>query len=483
MILFFPSAGWVLAKQVRTSTFSINYPAMTSKSTLLFLLSWLLTPFIFAQDFLLTNVQLVSMETGQISKNQALLVTQGKIKAIFPTADLPKSVQEVPRMDGKGAFVFPGLAEFHAHLPVAADGSTQLQEESMWLYLANGVLRIRSMLGHPSHLALRERVNSGQLMGPRVFISGPSFNATSVIDPQQAAAMVREQKQAGYDHLKIHPGLTLDEMWAIAKEAKQENIPFGGHVPLEVGIQNALQSGFKSVEHIDGYMEGLLPSMVTIDPSTSGPFNLNLAGQVDWSKLPDLIKKTLDQGTYLAPTLTLFDRYFGYIPADTFRLAPEMKYLPGVLIQQWVNTKKQLEVAGMLAEERVAPYLAFRRKLFMEMHRAGVPMLMASDSPQVFNVPGFSIHHEMTLMAEAGMSNLEILKTGTLVPARYMGAENSWGQLKEGMEADFVLVEGNPLLDLKTTQKPLAVVVRGKWIGRAELQSNLDRIEKNHLRN
>jgi imidazolonepropionase-like amidohydrolase len=483
MILFFPSAGWVLAKQARTSTFSINLPSMTLKPTLLFLLGWFLSPVLFAQDLLLTNVHLVSMETGQLLENHALLLSQGKIKAIYPNANLPKNGQDVQQVDGKGAFVFPGLAEFHAHLPVAADGSTQLQEESMWLYLANGVVRIRSMLGHPSHLALRERVNSGQLMGPRVFISGPSFNATSVTDPQQAAAMVREQKQAGYDHLKIHPGLTLDEMWAIAKEAKQENIPFGGHVPLEVGITNALQSGFKSIEHIDGYLEGLLPSTVTIDVNTSGPFNLNLAGQVDWNKLPNLIQMTLDQGTYLAPTLTLFDRYFGYIPADTFRLAPEMKYLPGLLIQQWVNTKKQLERAGMLAEERVAPYLAFRRKLFMEMHRAGVPMIMASDSPQVFNVPGFSIHHEIALMSEAGMSNLEILKTGTLVPARYMGAENSWGQLKEGMEADFVLVEANPLLDLKTTKKPLAVVVRGKWVGRDELQSQLDRIEKNHLRN
>jgi hypothetical protein len=204
---------------------------------------------------------------------------------------------------------------------------------------------------------------------------------------------------------------------------------------------------------------------------------------VDWSKLPELIQLTLTQGSYLAPTLTLFDRYFGYIPADTFRVAPEMKYLPGPLIQQWVNTKKQLERAGMLDKDKVAPYLAFRRKLFMELHRAGIPMLMASDSPQVFNVPGFSIHHEIALMSEAGMSNLEILKTGSVVPAQYMGTESSWGQVKEGFDADFVLVENNPLLDLKTLQKPVGVVIRGQWIERKELQSQLDRIEKNHLRN
>ena len=260
---------------------------MFLKSSFFTFLALLLSPILFAQDLLLTGVHVVSVETGQLLENRTIHVSDGEIKAIIQAGNLPQGSQNIPQIDGKGGFVFPGLAEFHAHLPVSTDGSTQLQEESMWLYLANGVVRIRSMLGHSSHLELRERINSGKLMGPRIVISGPSFSATTVTDPQQAADRVREQKQAGYDHLKIHPGLTLEEMTAIAQTAKQEQIPFGGHVPLEVGIRNALQSGFKSVEHIDGYMEGLLPASLTIDPTTSGPFNLNLASQVDWSKCPN----------------------------------------------------------------------------------------------------------------------------------------------------------------------------------------------------
>lgn len=475
--------GLELVKQGANLKNQLKQTRMTFQSLALTLIFGLFSLVALGQDLVITSVHVVSLETGKIQKDQTLLVKNGNIESIVPAGKLPEAWQQMTQVEGKGSYVFPGLAEFHAHLPVAADGNTQLQEESMWLYLANGVVRIRSMLGHPSHIALRDKLNAGQLIGPKTYISGPSFNANSVTDPAQGAVMVKSQKQEGYDHLKIHPGVLSDEMRAIATAAKAENIPFGGHVPLDVGINQALEDGFKSIEHMDGYMEGLLPSTVTIDPATSGPFNLNLSSQVDWSKLPNLIKKTLDQGTYLAPTLTLFDRYFGYIPADTFRLAPEMKYLPGLQIQQWVNTKKQLERAGMLNKEVVAPYLAFRRKLFLEMHRAGVPMIMASDSPQVFNVPGFSIHHEIALMSEAGMSNLEILKTGALIPAQYMGASGSWGQIKEGYEADFVLVEQNPLLDLKTLQKPVGVVIRGKWIGREELQSQLDRIEKNHLRN
>jgi imidazolonepropionase-like amidohydrolase len=109
-------------------------------------------------------------------------------------------------------------------------------------------------------------------------------------------------------------------------------------------------------------------------------------------------------------------------------------------------------------------------------------MIMASDSPQVFNVPGFSIHHEIALMAEAGMSNYEILRTGTVVPAQYMNATSTWGMIKEGYEADFVLVEKNPLEDLNTMQKPVGVVIRGTWISREELQKQLDQIEANHVR-
>jgi imidazolonepropionase-like amidohydrolase len=455
---------------------------MNVKALILTISALVFSSLVFAQDLLITNVHVVSMDGPELLKNQAVFVSEGKIKSIIPINALSPRMQSEQIIDGKGGYVFPGLAEFHAHLPVANDGSTQLQEESMWLYLANGVLRIRSMLGHPTHIELRDRVNAGQSPGPRVYISGPSFNATSVTSPEQAAQMVREQKNAGYDHLKIHPGVELDEMWAIAKTANEVGIPFGGHVPMAVGIKNALSSGFKSVEHIDGYMEALLPEGLEIDPTTSGPFNLKLSGKVDMQKLPELIRQTLDKGTFIAPTLTLFDRYFGYIPADEFRLAPEMKYLPGQLIQQWVNTKKQLERAGMLDKEFVAPYLEFRRKLFLEMHREGVPMIMASDSPQVFNVPGFSIHHEIALMAEAGMSNYEILKTGSVVPAQYMGEEKNWGMIKEGFEADFVLVEKNPLEDLNTMQKPVGVVIRGRWIGSEELQKQLDRIETNHLR-
>ena len=205
-------------------------------------------------------------------------------------------------------------------------------------------------------------------------------------------------------------------------------------------------------------------------------------GEVDKSLLPDLIKMTLDHHTYVAPTMTLFERYFGYQPASELRQQPEMAYLPGQLVSQWFNTKSQLEGSGVLAEAKVKPYLDFRQWLFLQLHKGGVPMLMSSDSPQVFNVPGFSIHREIESMSKAGMSNYEILKTGSVNCADYFEESGEWGVLKPGAAAEFVMVKNNPLKDLATMQNPEAVMIGGELIQSDELQRQINLIRQKYLR-
>lgn len=422
------------------------------------------------------------MENEQVLANQSIIVENGKILKITPiTSSFDSSVYEV--IDGNGTYVYPGLAEFHSHIPIAQNGDTQLQEEAMWLYLANGVMRVRGMIGHQSHLVLRDKVEAGEIDGPRLFVSGPSFSGGSVSSSAQAVQMVKDEKSAGYDHLKLHPGLSMDEFMAISKTAKELEIPFGGHVSLDVGLEASLKNGYKSIEHMDGYIEAMVPDYSKVlDPNLAGPFTMLLVEEVDVSKLPELIDLTLESGAWIAPTLTLFDRYFGSKPAEDYRNDSEMKYMSSEQIQSWINAKIPYEEKGILTVENVQPYLDFRNKLFMALHNAGVPILMTSDSPQVFNVPGFSIHHEIELMSKAGMSNYEILKTGSVNPARYFDQEGEWGIIKEGASADFVLVEKNPLEDLNTLREPVMVVMKGQIYDRNELKKQLDRIEANHKR-
>ncbi len=434
------------------------------------------------QEKVLGNVHVVDVESGMVLEDRFLILKDGLIMNVFPMSKLPNKGEGMNITDGKGAYVFPGLAEMHAHLPAAIDGNTQLQEETLWLYLSNGVLRIRSMLGHESHLALKKKVLTGEVSGPRMFISGPSLNGTSVESPQMGVQMVGSQKAAGYDHLKLHPGLDVPKFLAIAETAKAVDIPYGGHVSLAVGLETSIQNGYKSVEHMDGYLEAMIADKSKLDPTVAGPFNMLVVGEADQNRLPDLIKMTLKNKTWIAPTLTLFDRYFGYVPADSFRLAPEMKYLPGLQIQQWVTQKKLLESQGVLSKANVQPFLEFRNQLFLSLHEAGVPMIMSSDSPQVFNVPGFSIHHEIEMMSKAGMSNLEILRTGTINPALYFDQKGEWGVIKKGAAADFVLVEKNPLEDLSTMKRPMVVVMGGEFYDRDRLDTELKKIETNNLR-
>lgn len=453
------------------------------KHIVLFLVTCLLSfSYLQAQVQLIQNVHVLSMEDDSILENQAIRVENGKIVEVIPMAKVSNRPNETI-IEGNGAYVFPGLAEFHSHIPVAQNGNTQLQEEAMWLYLANGVLRVRGMIGHASHLPLKARIEAGTLPGPRLFLSGPSFSGGSVSSPEQAAQMVRDEKAAGYDHLKLHPGLEMDEFLAIAKTAKELDIPFGGHVSLDVGLKVSLENGYKSIEHMDGYVEALLPDYSKVfDSDVAGPFTMLLVGEVDMDKMPELVQMSLDHKVWIAPTLTLFDRYFGSKPAEEYRNIPEMKYMSAAQVQNWINAKTPYEEAGILTKENVQPYLDFRNKLLMTLHQAGVPVLMTSDSPQVFNVPGFSIHHEIELMSDAGMSNYEILKSGSVNPALYFEEEGQWGVIKKGASADFVLVKKNPLKDLETLKTPIGVMMKGAYYDWNRLDLELAKIESNHQR-
>ncbi len=435
-----------------------------------------------AQEYALTSINIVDLDKNQVLTDHLIHVKDGKIAAIVPEVSGIPTTKGITVIDGMGAFVVPGLAEMHSHIPTTDNGDFSYIQDVMWLYLANGVLNVRGMIGHPSHLELKKKIDTGEIKGPRIFAAGPSLNGTSVKNPEQGAKMVIDQEAAGYDHLKLHPGLDMPRFLSIANTAKEVGIKYGGHVSLDVGLENALENGYHSVEHMDGYIEALIADKSQLDPQIAGPFSMLLVEKADIEKIPELVQMTLEAEAWIAPTLTLFERFFGFIPADEFRKMSEMKYMPGLQVQQWVNQKKLLENQGVLNEENVQPYLEFRKNLLRTLHEAGVPILMSSDSPQVFNVPGFSIHHEISSMEDAGISPSEILKSGAVNAARYFDKTEEFGLIKEGLSADFILVNGNPLDDLEHLKNPQGVMIRGEWIPQATLQAELERIEAKNER-
>jgi imidazolonepropionase-like amidohydrolase len=427
-----------------------------------------------AQDVtVFRNVAVIPMDTPEprVLEAQSVVVRGERIESIGPVADVavPAGARVV---DGAGRFLLPGLAEMHAHVPGGNDA--RYVEEVLFLFVANGVTTARGMLGEAAHLVLRERLAQHEVLGPRLYTSGPSLNDQGVSSPADAARIVSTQAQAGYDFVKVHPGPTREEYDAAVAAADESGIELAGHVPAAVGIMRALQARQATIDHLDGYVEALAPEPRR---ANGGFFGIDLADAVERSGIPRLVTYTVEQGVWNVPTQTLIEHWPAPEPSvDTLLARPEMAYVSPQTRTQWANSKRQMTSAPGYSADRGRALVAVRRELVKALHDAGAGLLLGSDAPQVFNVPGFSLHREIAAMEAAGLTPYEVLRTGTASPAVFFGAEDEFGTVREGLAADLVLVSGNPLEDTRRLMRPDGVMVRGRWLERAELDARLEAI-------
>lgn len=420
------------------------------------------------------DVHVMRINWDEILEHQDVLVYDKKIVAISPTNDLPYQ-EGIQVIECAGKYILPGLSEMHAHIPLPEDGDDSYVKDVMMLFLAHGVTVIRGMLGDPYHLSLKEQVASGQVLGPRIYTSSPSLNGNSVPTAQEAIDKVRQYATEGYDFLKIHPGIKADVMEALVGSAKESSIRFAGHVPVDVGIERALDYGYWAVDHLDGFVEGLVQSS---SPETinGGFFGYAVTDKTDLSKLEDLSYNTKINGVWMVPTQSLFTRWFSPERADLMMQAPEMSYLPAKTRFAWRGGKERLISDPSYNEEQYHRFLNLRKEIIRALDQNGVGFLLGSDSPQVMNVPGFSIHHEIDALIDAGMGVKEVLLSGTVNPAIFFGMEGEFGSVVEGADADFIIVDENPLENVKTLRNPVGVSIQGKWLSREFLKYELEKI-------
>jgi hypothetical protein len=430
---------------------------------------------------LITDVNIVDVSNGNILENQQVVIDSGKIKIIVVSLD---NVDDyVTKISGKDQFLIPGLAEMHAHIPQPPTIDTRI-EETLFLYLSNGVTTIRGMLGHPSHLELREKALQGEVLSPRIFTASPSFNGNSVTTKEEAIQKVTDYKEQGYDFLKIHPGMQLDVFDQMVETANELNIPFAGHVPVMVGIRHALESKYASIDHVDGYLEGLVPDSEGVDPSSNGFFGYAFTPLADTTKIDELVALSKKNEVWIVPTQSLFERWFAPVSSDELLGQPEMKYMPVSTLEDWKRRKDEsTKPETGFNEKQWNEFKAIRRQLIRKLQENGHGMLLGSDAPQLFNVPGFSIHHETQGMIEAGLNPLEILQSGTVNPAIFFGMEDTFGSIKEGLDADLVLLNSNPLNDISALKGITGVMVRGKWLSKAAIDEKLKQIAANAKNN
>lgn len=422
------------------------------------------------------DVTVIPMDRERRLPGQTVVVRGDRIVALGPVARV-----EVPdgatRVEGRGKFLIPGLAEMHAHIP-GGQASDSAVERTLFLYVAGGLTTIRGMLGHPRHLELRARAASGELLSPTIYAAGPSLNGNSLPDPAAARRAATEQKEAGYDLLKIHPGVSREAFDTLVTVARAVGIPYAGHVPTEVGVARAIEARYASIEHLDGYVEAMVREGAPVGADESAFFGLNLGEHLDESKLPALVAATRKAGVWNVPTQVLLENLVLAGSSAELARRPEMRYVAPETRAQWAEVKESMLQETGSTPESARRTIAMRRKLIKALHAAGAGLLLGSDAPQIYNVPGFSTHRELESLVAAGLTPYQALETGTRNIAKYFGTERETGTVEQGKRADLILLKADPLADIRNTTKRAGVMVRGRWLPQAEIERRLAAVAK-----
>jgi imidazolonepropionase-like amidohydrolase len=415
-----------------------------------------------AQDLAFIGVNVVPMDRNGTLNNQTVIVQDGRIAAVGPVAST-RVPDGALRFEGRGKYLMPGLGEMHGHIPSTLE-PREFTDAVLFLYVANGVTTVRGMQGSPGQLDFRERAKRGELLAPNLYLAGPGFSEKTIKSAEEAIQKVQQQKAEGWDLLKVLPGLTRDQYDAMARTAKEVGISFAGHVPADVGLVHAIKSGQATFDHLDGYIEYL--------EGDKGP--------VADPKFQEIAKLSRETGVWVVPTMALWETLRGTTDLATLRAFPELKYMPPQQIQQWTSAQENLFKNPDFKPDVARNVIQNRMRLLKVLNDGGVKILLGSDAPQRFSVPGFSIHREMRRMADAGMKPYDILRSGTYNVGLYLKEKDNFGTIEVGKRADLMLLNANPLEDIDNIARRSGVVVRGRWLSEREIQSRLDKIAASH---
>jgi imidazolonepropionase-like amidohydrolase len=413
------------------------------------------------------GVTVIPMDGERRLSDQTVVVNEGRIVAIGARGEIavPDGAR---RVEGRSKFLLPGLIDMHAHLDSAA---------ALVLNVAAGVTRVRNMWGTPLTLRWRAAVERGERLGPTILTAGPIVDgeppvwsgATVVETAAQARATVAAQKAAGYDFIKVYNNLSLVAYDALLQAAAAAGMPVDGHVPTHVPLAHALGGGQRSVEHLTGWLVALQRADSPFYGTTALPHRRHLAEFVDERKLPSLVAEAARARVWQCPTLTV-DQWFAP-PAERARQAarPEMKWVPPWMADWW-SLREWAPPAEYAKNLRAQELLG---RIVVALHAAGAPVVAGTDAPNPFVVPGFALHRELENLVAAGLTPYQALRAATAEPAELVGHGGELGIVREGARADLVLVEADPLTDVRNLSRIAGVMVGGHWLDRRALDERL----------
>jgi hypothetical protein len=242
---------------------------------------------------------------------------------------------------------------------------------------------------------------------------------------------------------------------------------------VAAGLDLALELRMATIDHLDGYFVALIPPDSAGSGGYGGFFDVMLATDLDVDGIEAVAAATAAAGTWNVPTQTLIEHRLSGIGIDELKSRPEMKYMPKETVERWAEATEALRAESGFDSDVAQLAITIRRSLILALHRAGARLLLGSDAPQVFNVPGFSVHHELDLLVAAGLTPFEALVTGTTAPAEFLGTNT--GSVQNGRDADLILLDANPLEDISNSRRIHGVMLRGEWLSSRDLEESLAR--------
>ncbi len=444
-----------------------------------------------SKTFVITNVNVIPMDSERVLKDQNVVIENGKIKALG-SAEKVKPPENSVVINGTGKFLIPGLADMHIHI---REGS----EKDLTMYVANGVTTVFSMHGSPWHLELKEKINRGELLGPRFFTTGPTTARSGIDSPEKAEKFVAEQKQAGYDAIKQYgsgtpEGMTRETYNILLRAAKKEGIRVVGHAPRNMPFSAVFEERQNSIDHAEEIYYTYTPIQDFYKPHVDfqfGRMNLEDYRKAD-PKFPELQKMTpvikklareaKQANLEFTPTLTSFETIWRQTTSefDAMMKEPELKYVEPVTRANWgpQTNRYRASWSNRLTEmdRMLKQSLELQKMMVREFDKAGVPVMTGTDSPLTFVYPGFTLHHELELFVESGLSPYRALRAATITPAKVLKIDERLGSVAVGKEADLVLLDANPLENIKNTRKISGVFSRGRWFADSEIDKMLAEI-------
>jgi imidazolonepropionase-like amidohydrolase len=436
----------------------------------------------------ITHTTVINPSTSSLQANQTVVITNDRITSVTGAESfkLPKNARVI---DATGQYLMPGFWDMHVH-SAFGDWFPGGRDIILPLFIANGVTGVRDMGGDsPVLLGWRKEIAEGQIIGPRLVISGPMLDgylpngklrfpsSIPVTTPASAVAAVDSLKAQGVDFIKVQSVISHDAYLAAAAEAHKQGLPIVGHVPDKVRIREVVEAGQKSIEHLMGIFEGCSREEDKFIKG-EGSLKLLLATQ-DEQKCDSLIKLLAQNQTWQVPTL-VWQRGGTFLDQRDLKHQPLDKYVPAY----WRNVTWRHFTDEMMPDLLRDPlalrheYFAHNLQMVGALHRGGVPFMAGTDTaPGVYIMPGFSLHDELANFVESGFTAMESLQTATSNPARFLGMEGSFGSVEPGKIADLVLLSANPLEDIGNTRKISMVVANGRFFDRAALDQILTSVE------